>query len=181
MKNWDVHGYNDKVCNVWAEPPRSETMNDAAVSLERWLFYYDRYNNHEVSSRLDEELVEKAEEKMLEIQENSSLSWIETHFMERAVEVLTKCRHTLKWSYVMAHFLVKNNKKEMFEDIQADLEKAVEQLSQLLDEPVEEETIKDLRQKVTDKTVYVQKRHEVVLDDVAKSLNEGTWDWTIAL
>ena len=77
MQKWETHGYNDKVCNVWTEPPKSEEMNNAAVNLERWLFYYDRYNNHELSSRLDQELVEKAQEKMLEIQETSDLSWIE--------------------------------------------------------------------------------------------------------
>lgn len=35
----------------------------------------------------------------------------------------------------------------------SDLEKAVEQLSQLLDEPIDKDTIMDLRQKVLDKTV----------------------------
>ena len=39
--------------------------------------------------------------------------------MQTAVDELTKCRRTLKWSYAMAHFLTKNNGKQMFEDIQA--------------------------------------------------------------
>ncbi len=91
--------------------------------------------------------------------------------MQTAVEELSNCRQTLKWSYAMAHFLMKDNNKQLFEDIQAcvspfhtasgfcslcdcsDLEKAVEQLSQMLDEPIEEETVMDLRRKVLDKTV----------------------------
>lgn len=40
-------------------------------------------------------------------------------FMEQAVDELTKCRLTLKWSYAMAYFLAKGNDKEIFEDLQA--------------------------------------------------------------
>ena len=39
--------------------------------------------------------------------------------MEKAVDELTKCRLTLKWSYAMAYFLAKGNDKEIFEDLQA--------------------------------------------------------------
>lgn len=39
--------------------------------------------------------------------------------------------------------------------VHSDLEKAVEQLSQMLQEPVEAETVKDLRQRMIDKTVRV--------------------------
>lgn len=77
MKNWDVHGYNDKVCNAWQEPEVDEVATNAKQNLEKWLFYFDRFNNHELSARLDQELVERTEEKMLEVQETSQLSWIE--------------------------------------------------------------------------------------------------------
>lgn len=39
--------------------------------------------------------------------------------MQTAVDELTRCRQTLKWTYAMAHFLRKGNSKTMFEDIQA--------------------------------------------------------------
>lgn len=45
------------------------------------------------------------------------------------------------------------NEKDLFDDNQRDLEKAVEDLSELLDSPIETENIPLLRQKVTDKTV----------------------------
>ncbi|KAI5120149.1 hypothetical protein M0805_003636 [Coniferiporia weirii] len=182
LKDWSVHGYNQSVCNSFIEPPRTASMDEAQVNLQRWIFYFDRFNNHELSARLDEELVERTQEKMLEIQENSSLSWIETRFMQHAVNELTKCRQSLKWTYAMAHFLSSGNKKQIFEDLQADLEKAVEQLSQLIDDsPIEDASVKNLRRKVMDKTVYVQKRHAVMLVDVAKGLADGYWDWTIPL
>ena len=78
----------------------------------------------------------------------------------------------------------------------SDLEKAVEGLSQLLDEPVDEESVKSLRQRMMDKTVcrlslllenttysyltqvYVRGRHEIVLQDTAEGLYEGRWEWS---
>ncbi len=97
-------------------------------------------------------------------------SGAQSTFMRDAVNELTRCRVTLKWSYAMAYFLVAGNQKQIFEDIQAyvfsaarpgsltdspcrDLEKAVEDLSQLLDEPVDADSVKSLRQRMMDKTV----------------------------
>lgn len=85
----------------------------------------------------------------------------------------------------------------MFEDNQADLEQAVEALSELLEKPIEKDGIAVLRQQVTDKTVrlsplarsflrslvaddetvsfqvYVQKRHDILLDDSLKGYLEN--------
>lgn len=119
MKNWDVHGYNNSTCNAFAEPEPDAASSEAKVNLERWLFYFDRFNNHELSAKLDQELYERTEERMVEVQETSQLSWIESKFMKNAVDELTRCRVTLKWSYAMAYFLEKGNEKQIFEDIQA--------------------------------------------------------------
>lgn len=39
--------------------------------------------------------------------------------MQNAVDELTTCRVSLKWSYAMAYFLEQGNQKQIFEDIQA--------------------------------------------------------------
>lgn len=77
LQNWDVHGYNNPVCNAFVEPPKSDQMNEASANLERWMFYYDHFSNHELSAALDQNLVEMVEEKIVAIQESSDLSWIE--------------------------------------------------------------------------------------------------------
>jgi hypothetical protein len=76
-KEWVVHGYSDTLCSIWKEPDPDDAMTEATRTLEKWLFYYDRFNNHEMSARLDQELFEATEEKMVEVQKNSNLSWIE--------------------------------------------------------------------------------------------------------
>jgi len=34
---------------------------------------------------------------------------------------------------------------------------------------------------VTDKTVYVQRRNEIVLEDTAKGYTEGRWKWNVVV
>ena len=88
------------------------------MDLERWNFYYSRFENHEASAKLDENLMELAKEKMIEMSKDAKVSWIETQFMQEAVERLRDCRETLKWTYAMAFFLEKGSQKEIFELIQ---------------------------------------------------------------
>ena len=62
-----------------------------------------------------------------------------------------------------------------------DLERAVEDLSELLESPIEAENIPTLRQQVTNKTVYVQKRNEIVLEDTAVGFLDGRWHWNVSV
>jgi len=118
---------------------------------------------------------------MEEMQITSELTWIEVQFARKAVDEVERCRMTLKWTYAMAYYLDKGNEKELFEDNQRDLEKAVEDLSELLEEPINPDKIAELRQKMTDKTVYVQKRNEIVLEDTAQGFLEGRWKWNVTV
>ncbi|RCH80044.1 hypothetical protein CU098_002904, partial [Rhizopus stolonifer] len=69
------------------------------------------------------------------------------------------------------------------EDNQRDLEMATEQLSELLEKPLDSdpEKIAKLRQAVLDKTVYVKSRREILLEDTAKGLQEGRWSFFVDL
>ena len=77
------------------------------------------------------------------------------------------------------NYLARNNMTELFEDNQRDLEKAVEDLSEQLEKPIEPKTIPELRQKVTDLTVYVQKRRGILLSDTAEGFQEDRWSWNV--
>src|SRR5688500_8125237 len=99
---------------------------------------------------------------MLQMQESSGLSWIEVQFLKKASEVLLEARVTLKWTYCFAFYLERNNHTELFEDNQRDLEMVVEQLSELLEKPLQLDKLPELRRMVLDKTAYVTSRREVV-------------------
>jgi len=182
MGPWSDHGTSWYSCNRYDDKAGVEARDAQAksrASLERYLHYYNRWANHEQSAKLQVELYAKTEQKMEAMQVSSVLTWIEVQFMKKAVDELSKCRTTLKWTYAMAYYLEKGNQKELFEDNQRDLERAVEDLSELLEGPIESENISMLRQKVTDKTVYVSKRNEIMLEDTANGFAEGRWRWNM--
>jgi ariadne-1 len=58
---------------------------------------------------------------------------------------------------------------------------ATEQLSELLEKPLDPEQITELRQAVLDKSVYVKLRREILLEDTAKGLQEGRWTFFVDL
>lgn len=182
MGPWTEHGTAWYNCNRYDEKGGVEARDQQSksrASLERYLHYYNRWANHELSAKLTKGLYAQTEKKMEEMQVTSSLTWIEVQFARKAVDVVSKCRMTLKWTYAMAYYLDKDNQKELFEDNQRDLERAVEELSELLEMPIEPENIATLRQKMTDKTVYVQKRNEIMLEDTARGFLEGRWQWNV--
>jgi len=88
------------------------------MSADRRTQYYNRFANHEQSIRLEADLYARTEKKMDELQEHSTLSWIEVQFLAKAVETLGKVRTVLKWTYAMAFYLERNNHTIMFEDNQ---------------------------------------------------------------
>lgn len=136
---WAEHGTQWYTCNRFDEPTSIDARDSQAKSrrdLERYLHYFNRYNNHEQSARLSSALMEKVLTKMDELQKSSSLSWIEVQFLKKAVEVLLQSRRTLKWTYALAYYMIKDNAAELFDDNQRDLEIAVESLSELLEKPV---------------------------------------------
>ncbi|KAF7980381.1 hypothetical protein HWV62_38851 [Athelia sp. TMB] len=184
MGPWSEHGTAWYSCNRYEEKDgidARDAQSKSRASLERYLHYYNRWANHEQSAKLSMELYTKTEKKMEEMQITSDLTWIEVQFMKKAVDEVDKCRMTLKWTYAMAYYLEKSNEKELFEDNQRDLERAVEDLSELLEQPIEADGIALLRQKVTDKTVYVQKRNEIVLEDTANGFQDGRWKWNVSV
>ncbi|KAF8881809.1 hypothetical protein BD779DRAFT_1545449 [Infundibulicybe gibba] len=181
---WSEHGTAWYSCNRYDEKggiDARDAQSKSRASLERYLHYYNRWANHEQSAKLSLDLYAKTEKKMEDMQITSSLTWIEVQFMKKAVEEVDKCRMTLKWTYAMAYYLAKGNEKDLFEDNQRDLERAVEDLSELLESQIEPENIPTLRQMVTDKTVYVQKRNEIVLEDTAAGFLDGRWRWNVAV
>ncbi|KAL5507452.1 hypothetical protein ACEPAH_6908 [Sanghuangporus vaninii] len=182
MGPWSEHGTSWYNCNRYDESSGVEARDAQArsrASLERYLHYYNRWANHEQSAKLSVDLYAKTEKKMEEMQITSNLTWIEVQFAKKAVDEVFKCRMTLKWTYAMAYYLEKGNQKELFEDNQRDLERAVEDLSELLESPIEAENIPKLRQQITDKTVYVHKRNEIMLEDTAQGFLEGRWKWNV--
>ncbi|WVQ84717.1 hypothetical protein IAT38_006874 [Cryptococcus sp. DSM 104549] len=183
MGPWSEHGTSWYQCNRFDEKSGTDARDTQAksrASLERYLHYFNRWANHDQSAKLDAEFYQKTEKKMEQMQNSGNLSWIEVQFAKQAVDAVVKARITLKWSYCMAFYLKKNNQTEMFEDNQRDLERAVENLSYALEQNIgEADTIAKLRQDITNMAAYVQKRHEILIDDTLKGHLEHRWEFSV--
>eukprot|EP00834_Sanchytrium_tribonematis_P000844 NODE_17_length_48642_cov_1.199349.p8 type:complete len:437 gc:universal NODE_17_length_48642_cov_1.199349:8497-9807(+) len=102
MGPWSEHGTQWYNCSRFEENSSLEARDNQAKSraaLERYLFYFNRYANHEQSLKLDKELYLKTELKMEEMQKQSNLSWIDVQYMKTAVDILGKSRTILKYNY----------------------------------------------------------------------------------
>ncbi|PGH26578.1 hypothetical protein AJ80_01707 [Polytolypa hystricis UAMH7299] len=182
MGLWSEHGTSWYNCNRFEEKSGS-TARDAQArsrqSLERYLHYYNRYANHEQSAKLDKDLYLKTEKKMMSLQSQSGMSWIEVQFLDTASRALQECRQTLKWTYAFAFYLARNNQTEIFEDNQKDLEMAVESLSEMFEKPISE--LAQLRGDILDKTSYCNQRRVILLSDTAEKLKNGEWKFNTDL
>lgn len=177
MGVWSEHGTSWYNCNRFEEKSGTDARDAQAksrVSLERYLHYYNRYANHEQSARLDKDIYQKTEKKMVQLQAESGMSWIEVQYLNSASQALQTCRQTLKWTYAFAFYLAKNHKTTIFEDNQADLEMAVESLSEMFEKPVAELAASKLKVDIMDKTAYCNKRRIILLDDTADNLAHST-------
>lgn len=176
MGLWSEHGTSWYNCNRFEEKSGAEARDAQAksrTSLERYLHYYNRYANHEQSAKLDKDIAQKTEKKMVQLQTASGMSWIEVQYLNSASQALQTCRQTLKWTYAFAFYLAKNNLTEIFEDNQKDLEMAVENLSEMFEKPIQELSDPKLKVDIMDKTSYCNKRRVILLEDTAENLAKG--------
>ncbi|KAJ2779359.1 hypothetical protein H4R18_004063 [Coemansia javaensis] len=182
MGPWSEHGQSFYSCNRFDEDSSKNARDSVSKSramLERYLHYFTRYNNHEQSARLARKLLTATEKNMEQIQREHTLSWIEVQFLSGAVDVLSMCRATLKWSYVLGYYMVSDNQKIIFENNQSDLEMATEQLNELVENPISEDgpSIEEFKRIVIDKTTYVKTRWETILADIVAGLQENRWQF----
>eukprot|EP00039_Didymoeca_costata_P019468 m.337641 g.337641 ORF g.337641 m.337641 type:complete len:517 (+) comp18191_c0_seq1:388-1938(+) len=174
---WEPHGSSWYNCSRFDEKESKQAQEAATKSrssLQRYLFYFNRYANHENSLKLEAKLVVKVDAKMTEIQNGGSMSWIEVQFLKKAVTTLSQCRLALMHTYVFAFFLAKNNEAEIFESNQRDLEMACEELSGYLEGDLSKDP-RQLKQQVQDKARYCEQRYRVMLEHVQEGRDRDAW------
>lgn len=178
---WEPHGSSWYNCNRFDEKDAKDArdaQDHSRHSLQRYLFYYNRYANHEQSKKLEKKLEAMVDRKMEDLQRSAHMSWIEVQFLKKALTALGQCRETLKFTYVFAYYLEKNNECVIFEDNQKDLEMATETLSHYLEsDSVRTEQAEKLKQDVLDKTKYCVQRREKILSHVYDGAKRRAWQY----
>jgi len=158
--NWKNHS----ACNQYKKENNEKEASRSA--LERYLHYFHRYNVHEQSKKLEQNLRATTLTKMVDLQEEKSSRWIDVQFLEAATEQLIECRRTLKYTYVYAYYLPDGPEKTLFEYLQAQLETETESLSGTL------EKTSDMadKKRVVDVTMLAGKRLNNLVEGVKGGL-----------
>eukprot|EP00911_Craspedida_sp_UC1_P002938 UC1_evm4s2143 len=178
---WAPHGSSWYNCNRFEEKDSkaARTAQDKSRdSLKRYLFYFNRYANHQQSRKLEGKLWSLVQRKQDEMQ-SASMSWIEVQFLSHAVTTLSQCRTTLMYTYVFAFYLKKNNQCVIFESNQSDLETATERLSHYLEQEAGDAGLVEMRQTVLDLCKYVESRRQKLLDHVLEGTESCLWEYNL--
>lgn len=129
--DWKSHGASYD-CNRYKGNPEQDNAREA---LNRYTHYYHRWINHSNSLKFEKAFKEQCQQKIQEkIMKNDGGTLVDWEFLAEAVENLTRARFTLQYTYPYAYYLEENeSKKLLFENIQAQLERDVENLSHNLE------------------------------------------------
>lgn len=132
FRDWKTHGSEYYECSRYKENPQiAQEANHlkARRALERYLHYYERFENHHKSLKMEEELRSRIKAKIDEKVRSHEGTWIDWQYLHDAATLLTKCRYTLQYTYPFAYYMEVSPRKELFEYQQAQLEKEIEELS----------------------------------------------------
>lgn len=129
--DWRSHGSEYYECSRYKSNPN--IVNESAgiqarEALKKYLFYFERWQNHADSLKREEETKRKINQKIQEKVNNNIGTWIDWQYLLDAAQLLAKCRYTMMYTYPYAYFM-EDERKRLFEYQQAQLELEIENLS----------------------------------------------------
>uniref|UniRef100_A0A1I7ZLB5 RBR-type E3 ubiquitin transferase n=1 Tax=Steinernema glaseri TaxID=37863 RepID=A0A1I7ZLB5_9BILA len=137
---WKTHGTEYYNCSKYKEQDSEKIRQEGArAALEKYLHYFNRFDNHHKSLQFEEEMLKSIHATIEDKVNHHQGTWIDWQYLLNAAEQLTKCRYTIKYTYPYAYYIDSGQQKELFEYQQAQLEATIEDLAWKL-EHVEETT-----------------------------------------
>lgn len=169
VDGWQNH--DAQACNVYQQRGNAQ-QSQAQHFIEQYHHYFSRYEIHDQSLRLENRLIEKLEQRQQLAEELGNVI-LSNQTARKALNILRKCRQTLKYSYPFAFFLERNNEVEIFERNQADLAEATESFSGLLE--TDEDTDKNSNITIFNKMTYCDQRRQALLAHCQEGYTNGYW------
>jgi ariadne-1 len=177
LTNIDGH-----TCGRYKED-EEEDIEKAQRDLKRYTHYYSRWKAHNDSLKLEEKQKELLEEKILDLKSKKSYRWL-----TKSLQRLFRARRVLSYSYPFAFHMFGDDildgiwttterelKQNLFEDRQQLLEGTVERLSQIIEGPLDEQSLRANRSQVIELTIladtYCGKMYEYIQDDLVDNLD----------
>ncbi|XP_044741189.1 potential E3 ubiquitin-protein ligase ariadne-2-like isoform X2 [Chrysoperla carnea] len=132
LGDWKAHGSEYYECSRYKENPNiaHESVHaQAREALKKYLHYYERWENHSKSLRLEKQTLDRLKARINQEVMGNRGTWIDWQYLFVAASLLAKCRYTLQYTYPYAYFMEAGPRKELFEYQQAQLEAEIENLS----------------------------------------------------
>jgi len=132
LGDWKTHGSEYYECSRYKENPNiahESAHAQAREALKKYLHYFERWENHSKSMKLEAQTLEKIKNRITEKVMSGSGTWIDWQYLLDASTLLAKCRYTLQYTYPYAYYMEPCPRKELFEYQQAQLEAEIENLS----------------------------------------------------
>uniref|UniRef100_A0A8C6SRD5 RBR-type E3 ubiquitin transferase n=1 Tax=Neogobius melanostomus TaxID=47308 RepID=A0A8C6SRD5_9GOBI len=132
LGDWKTHGSEYYECSRYKENPdivNQSQQAQAREALKKYLFYFERWENHNKSLQLEAQTYQRIQEKIHERVMNNLGTWIDWQYLHNAAKLLAKCRYTLQYTYPYAYYMESGPRKKLFEYQQAQLEAEIENLS----------------------------------------------------
>uniref|UniRef100_A0A667WF26 RBR-type E3 ubiquitin transferase n=1 Tax=Myripristis murdjan TaxID=586833 RepID=A0A667WF26_9TELE len=132
LGDWKTHGSEYYECSRYKENPdivNQSQQAQAREALKKYLFYFERWENHNKSLQLEAQTYQRIQEKIQERVMNNLGTWIDWQYLHNAAKLLAKCRYTLQYTYPYAYYMESGPRKKLFEYQQAQLEAEIENLS----------------------------------------------------
>jgi len=140
LGDWKTHGSEYYRCSRYEENPNVANESSharAKEALKKYLHYFERWENHAKSLRLEEQTLQRIRERIqTKVMTGTEGTWIDWQCLLDAAALLARCRYTLQYTYPYAYYMEPGPRKELvscnrlvFEYQQAQLEAGIENLS----------------------------------------------------
>merc|ERR1712137_709766 len=144
LGEWSKHGTSTGgyyQCNIYDKQTKdgkhSEEELDqrkAQHALEKYMFYFERFMNHDRGMKLSVREQVEIEKNVQELHDKHEIEIIELQFLYDALRQVCACRRVLKWTYVYGYYLEEAGpEKNLFEHLQKNLEEKTDCLHEMLE------------------------------------------------
>mmetsp|Transcript_50405 Transcript_50405/g.113323 ORF Transcript_50405/g.113323 Transcript_50405/m.113323 type:complete len:546 (-) Transcript_50405:161-1798(-) len=194
LGDWTTHGTSTGgyyQCNIYDRQAKEgkhveeeRTRQRAKHALDKYMFYFERFMDHDRGMKLTEKEEKDIEGKVQTLHDKYGFEIIELQFLYDALRQVRACRRVLKWTYVYGYYLEETGpEKNLFEHLQKNLEEKTDCLHEMLEKdfdtiffsgeencgPTSQEAhakFMDFRSHVTNFTNVTQKFRDHILTDL---------------
>ena len=151
MGDWKEHGSATGgyyKCNLYEEKKKDQSFSaeeskreKAKNELQRYMWYMERFANHQKSSQLAIKLQPVIKTKIQMLHDIKNYPPQELDFLEKGCETVIQCHEVLKWTYVYGYYYDKGMteaRRNLFTQWQSDLEKYCDHLHGLVEKDLDQ-------------------------------------------